>query len=67
MTHNLPEDLEEMIFHYISLRLFGQFTRIMFSNADLNNLKSKHSLLLSSVNKVKFRIKKHSHICQKSS
>ena len=39
----------------------------MFSNANLNNLKSNQSLLFSSVNKVRFWIKKHSIICQISS
>lgn len=39
----------------------------MFSYTNLSHLKSKQSLLLSSVNKVRFQIKEHSHICQMSS
>lgn len=46
--------------HYISLHLFGQFTGTHVFKCKFN-LKSNQSLLFSSVNKVRFWIKKHSY------
>lgn len=59
---NFLKMLKSWFFTIFLYTCLDSLQELMFSNANLNNLKSNQSLLFSSVNKVRFGIKKQYHL-----